>query len=232
MRLHAHSFSRIISFLFPSLFPGAFLFSLISKGRWTIFMRSLSARHSRMVAQGQFLAEFPEKWSDFLFGSAREPLFFALLSVSLHFCPAPIVKSVQKTLKRAFFRPFWAVLRGIKTPEKVLKKPEKTAGASQKMAIFWWNRAFLTFQKSLLDDFRQNFSWKAPKIRPQKGWKTAFGRIFWLFQAESAHRVHKTRPKRRKGPDHRIPAPVFWPCAAWCFIWNIRKYNSAKFSKK
>ena len=84
MRLHAHSYSRIISLLFPSLFSGAFLFSPISKGRWSIFMRSLSARHSRMVAQGQFLAEFPEKQSDFLFRSAREPLFFALLSVSLH----------------------------------------------------------------------------------------------------------------------------------------------------
>ena len=158
MRLHAHSFSRIISLLFPSLFPGAFLFSPISKGRWTIFMRSLSARHSLMVAQGQFLAEFPEKQSDFLFRSAREPLFFALLSVSLHFCPAPMVKSVQKSLKRAFFRPFWAVLRGIKTPEKVLKKAWKTTGASQKMAVFWQNRAFLAFQKSLSDDFRQNFS--------------------------------------------------------------------------
>ena len=110
MRLHAHSFSRIISLLFPSLFPGAFLFSPISKGRWTIFMRSLSARHSRMVAQGQFLAEFPEKQSDFLFRSAREPLFFALFSVSLHFCHAPMVKSVQKSLKRLFsglFEPFW-----------------------------------------------------------------------------------------------------------------------------
>ena len=110
MRLHAHSFSRIISLLFPSLFSCAFLFSLISKGRWTIFMRSLSARHSHMDAHGRFLAEFPEKQSDFLFGSAREPLFFALLSVSLHFCPAPTAKSVQKTLKRAFsglFEPFW-----------------------------------------------------------------------------------------------------------------------------
>ena len=143
MRLHTQSFSRIISLLFPSLFPGAFLFSPISKGRWTIFMRSLSARHSRMVAHGRFLAEFPEKQSDFLFRSAREPLFFALLSVSLHFCPAPMVKSVQKSLKRAFFRPFWAVLRGIKTPEKVLKKPEKTAGASQKMAVFWLYGVFL-----------------------------------------------------------------------------------------
>ena len=110
MRLCTQSYSWISPLLFPSLLPGAFPFSPISKGRWSIFMRSLSARHSRMVAHGRFLAVFPEKQSDFLFGSAREPLFFALLSVSLHFCPAPMVKSVQKSLKRLFsglFEPFW-----------------------------------------------------------------------------------------------------------------------------
>lgn len=100
-------------------------------------MRSLSARHSRMVAQGQFLAEFPEKQSDFLFRSAWEPLFFALLSVSLHFCPAPMVKSVQKTLKRAFFQAFLSRFERNKNPRKSLKKSLKKRQAQAKKWLFF-----------------------------------------------------------------------------------------------
>ena len=178
MRLHAHSFSRIISLLSPSLFSGAFLFSSISKGRWTIFMRSLSARHSRMIAQGQFLAEFPEKQSDFLFRSAREPLFFALLSVSLHFCPAPMVKSVQKTLKRAFFQAFLSRFERNKNPRKSLEKAWKNGRRKPKNGYFLVKSGFFDLLKKPLRRFQTEFFLKSSKNPTPKRLKNGFWKDF------------------------------------------------------
>ena len=131
MRLHAHSFSRIISLLFPSLFPGAFLFSPISKRTlnyfYAFFVRALFAYGSA----GSIFCKISWKTVRFFVWIRPGTLVLCSFIGFSAFLPCANGKISSKILKKAFFRPFWAVLRGIKTPEKVLKKAWKTIGARQ-----------------------------------------------------------------------------------------------------
>lgn len=75
-----------------------------------------------MVAQGQFLAEFPEKQSDFLFRSAREPLVLCSFVVFSAFLPCADGKISPKNLKKGLFQAFLSRFERNKNPRKSLEK--------------------------------------------------------------------------------------------------------------
>lgn len=104
------------------------------KGRRTIFMRSLSARHSRMVAQGQFLAEFPEKWSDFFVWIRPGTLVLCSFVGLSAFLPCANGKISSKILKKGFFLAFLSRFERNKNPRK---SPEKSLKKRQAQAKKW-----------------------------------------------------------------------------------------------
>lgn len=125
------------------------------------------------------------------------------------FLPCANGKISSKILKKGFFQAFLSRFERNKDPRKSLEKSLKNDRRKAKNGCFLAKSGFFDLSKKPLRRFQTEFFLKSSENTTKKRLKNGFWRVFLLFQAESAHRVHKIRPKRRKGPDHRILAPVF-----------------------
>lgn len=149
------------------------------KGRRTIFMRSLSARHSRMVAQGQFWAEFPEKWSDFFVWIRPGTLVLCSFVGLSAFLPCANGKISSKILKKGFFLAFLSRFERNKNPRKSLEKSLKNDRRKAKNSCFLAKSGFFDLSKKPLRRFQTEFFLKSSENPTQKRLKNGFWKDFF-----------------------------------------------------
>lgn len=179
MRLHAHSFSRIISLLFPSLFSGAFLFSPILKRTqnhfYAFFVRASFAYSRARSIFGRISC----KMIRFFVWIRPGTLVLCSFVGFSAFLPCANGKISSKILKKGFFQAFLSRFERNKNPRKSLEKSLKNDRRKPKNGGFLAKLGFFDLSKKPLRRFQTEFFLKSSENPTQKRLKNGFWKDFF-----------------------------------------------------